>query len=271
MMNQPVACGTVLPHLEAFADGELRGDVLRRVTQHIESCGSCSGFVEGVQSIGETLRGRQLDDRGEQLQEFDPSVLAGLADGVVSRIRAEDRESWRGKFERATDDLHWVLVGAGSIAAAFFTVMSVTVVMQSSVEQRADSLAAVLTSMSASPPQLGGATIVPDSVAPDSIVGANGEDDVEFANLAEVNHAGHVMSLQPLPLGDVSASDAQALGNRLRGLRFAETERANLTDPDARQVIWLYTATEVRGAELDSDMRRTLWFNTTPQVRKNAL
>ncbi len=266
MMNPRVACGTVQPHLEAFADGELRGEVLRRVAHHIGSCGSCSGVVEGVQGIGESLRGGQLHDS-------DPTVLAGLADGVVSRIRAEERESWRGKFERATDDLHWVLVGAGSIAAAFFTAMSVTIVIQSSVEQRADSLAAVLASMSVSPPQLGGATIVPDSVAPDSIVGANGQDDVEFANLTEVNRAGHVMSLQPVPLrGEVSASDAQALVNRLRGLRFAQAERSNLTDPDARQFIWLYTATEVRGAELDSETRRSIWLHTTPQVHgKKAL
>jgi hypothetical protein len=260
MMNQAPACATVLPHLEAFADGELRGDVLRRVSQHVENCDSCSEVVEGVQSIGETLRNNPVHDS-------DSTVLAGLADGVVSRIRAEDRESWRGKFERATDDLHWVVVGAGSIAAAFLTVLSVTVVMKSSVEQRADSLAAVLTSKSDAPPQLGGATVVPASLSPDSIVGANGEDDVEFANLAEVNRAGHVMSIQPL--GDEkTASDSQALVSQLRGLRFAQPSgRTNLTDPAARQFIWVITATEVRGAEPDLAARRVIWMMTTPDTR----
>jgi hypothetical protein len=265
MINQSPACATVLPHLEAFADGELRGDVLRRVSQHVEACANCSDLVDGVQAIGTTLRGTQPLDP-------DPTFLAGLADGVVSRIRAEERESWRGKLERATDDLHWVLVGAGSIAAAFCTALSVTVVLQSSVEQREDSLAAVLTSMSVSPPQLGGATIVPASLAPDSIVGVNGEDDVEFANLAEVNRAGHVMSL--LPLGnDTNASESKVLVDQLRGLRFAQqTQRTNLTDPAARQFIWVYTATEVRGAQPDLAARRIIWLHTTPNVRiKNAL
>jgi hypothetical protein len=254
----PSMCAAVRPHLEAFADGELRGDVLRRVSQHVEACGDCGSFVEGVQGVGDALR------NGLQ-PEPDPTVLAGLADGIVSRVRAEDRESWRGKFERATDDLHWILVGAGSVTSAFLTALAVTVVMQSAVVQRNDSLASVLNTMTDSPPQLGGATIVPASVAPDSIVGANGEDDVEFANLTEVNRAGHVMSLQPLPLGDEEyAPDAQSLTNQLRGLRFAQTERNNLTDPEVRQLIWLYTATEVRGRDAGVDARRLIWLYTTP-------
>lgn len=262
MSRNTSQCVAVQSHLEAFADGELRGDVLRRVSQHLEECGVCSAFVEGVQSLGAALRGGQA-------LEADLPDLSGLADGVVSRVRAEDRESWRGKFERATDDLHWVLVGAGSIAAAFFTAMSVSVVMQSSVEQRADSLAAVLNSMALSPPQLGVATIVPDSVAPDSIVGANGEGDVELANLTEVNRAGHVTSLQLLS-NEISASDAQPVVNQLRGLRFTQQTERTLTDPDARIFVWLYTATEVRGADLAA--RRLMWFYSTPDIRgKKAL
>jgi hypothetical protein len=259
MSTQMLSCLAVQPHLEAFADGELRGDMLRRVSHHLETCDCCGAAVEAVQRVGDMLRGRQLHDA-------DFADLAGLADGVVSRVRAEDRESWRGKLERATDDLHWVLVGAGSVASAFLTALVVTVVMHSSVEQRADSLAAVLNSMTVQPPQLGGTTIVPSSMAPDSIVGVNGEDDVEFANLTEVNRAGLVTSLQPLPLGNsVNVPEAQLLGNQLRGLRFSQqAERSSFTDPDARQVIWLYTATEVRGTNLDQATRRAIWFNTTP-------
>ena len=265
MNAQPLSCLAVQPHLEAFADGELRGDVLRRVSQHLETCGVCESIVDAVRGVGNALRGREL-------HEADFADIAGLADGVVSRIRAEDRESWRGKLDRATDDLHWVLVGAGSIAAAFLTVMSVSIVMHSSVEQRADSLAAVLNNMTVQPPQLGRATIVPASIVPDSIVGAHGEDDVEFANLTEVNRAGHVTSLQPLPLGnEINATDAQSLVNQLSGLRFAKAEGSSLTDPDARQFVWLYTATEVRGTEIGPDVRAIIWLYTTPGRAKKAL
>src|SRR6185436_8446476 len=114
MSSQHPACLTVLPYLEAFADGELRGNTLRRVSEHVEHCDACGSIVEDVQGLGETLRARETPD----------ADLAGLADGVVSRVRAEDRESWRGKLERATDDLNWVMVGAGSIAAEFMTAMS---------------------------------------------------------------------------------------------------------------------------------------------------
>jgi len=257
MNRQLDTCLAVQSHLEAFADGELRGDVLRRVSEHVEGCDDCGAFVESVQNVGGALRGISPTD-----EDFDQ--LAGLADGVVSRIRAEERESWRGRFERATDDLHWVVVGAGSVAAAFLTALSVSVVMYSSVEQRADSLASVLNT-AASPPQIVFTTIMPASLAPDSIVGANGEDDVEFANLAEVNRDGHVMSLQSVPLASngISASDSQPVVNQLRGLRFAQPERTSL-DPDARQFIWLHTATEVRGTQMSATERREVWFNTTP-------
>lgn len=258
-MNRELnTCLAVQPHLEAFVDGELRGDVLRRVSEHVEDCRDCRAFADSVESVGSVLRGGLSADA-------DLEELAGLADGVVSRIRAEERESWRGKFERATDDLHWVVVGAGSVAAAFLTALSVSVVMYSSVEQRADSLASVLNT-AGSPPQIVFTTIMPASLAPDSIVGANGEDDVEFANLAEVNPEGHVMSLQRVPLisNDISASDAQPVVNQLRGVRFAQPERTSL-DPDSRQFIWLHTATEVRGTQLSFDARRDIWaFITTP-------
>ena len=229
-------CLAVQPHLEAFADGELRGDVLRRVSQHVETCPACSGVVESVRAVGGALR-------DSQATEADLSDLSGLADGVVSRVRAEDHESWRGKLERATDDLHWVLVGAGSIAAAFLSVLLVSVVMQSSVEQRGDSLASMLKTMQLQPPLLGIATEVPPG-----IVASTGMDDVEFVNLTEVNRAGHVTFLQPVILGnEINASEAQVLVDQLRALRFStQTEPSKLTDPDARQFIWLYTTTEVR-------------------------
>ena len=233
-------CLTVRPYLEAFADGELRGDLLRRVSHHVEACVMCGDVVESVRDLGSLLR---------EKPEAELSDLAGLADGVVSRIRAEAHESWRGTLERATDDLHWVLVGAGSIASAFLTVLVVSVVMQSSVEQRADSLAAMLKTMTVSPPSLGGATIVPSSLV--GSAGPGAADDVEFVNLTEVNRAGHVMSLLPVPnKNEISASDAQVLVNQLRGLRFTQQTGRSMTDPDARQFIWLYSATEVRAKKV---------------------
>lgn len=250
------ACLGVRPHLESFADGELRGDLLRRVSRHVESCHECATVIDAVQSLGETLRGGATV--GADLAD-----LAGLADGVVSRIRAEEHESWRGKLDRATDDLHWVLVGAGSLTAAFLSVLLVSVVMQSSVEQRGDSLAAVLNTTIA-PPQIGRATVVSGNMAPDSIVSASGEDDVEFANLAEINQAGHVMSLQRLPMGgEMSVSEEQPIANQMRSMRFAPAERTTL-DPDSRQIVWLHTATEVRGTEMGLKERRMVWFYTTP-------
>ena len=89
------------------------------------------------------------------------------------------------------------------------------------------------------------------------------------ARIVSSGFIGHVMSLQPLPLGnDVSAPDAQPLVNQLRGLRFTQqTERTNMTDPDARLFVWLYTATEVRGTDRDLAARRLIWLYTSPEIR----
>ena len=75
-------------------------------------------------------------------------------------------------------------------------------------------------------------------------------------------------SLQPVPLSDeISASDAPSLVSQLRGLRFSQqTKPTNLTDPDARLLVWLYTAIEVRGIDTDLVVRRQIWLDTTPGV-----
>lgn len=231
------ACRPFAPHLEAFADGELRGDLLRRVSAHLETCAFCRASLEDVTSLGLSLRCG--------LEDADVPDLSGFADGVVSRVRAEDRESWRGKLERATDDMHWVLVGSGSVAAAFLTILTVSLVLHTSVVQRDDSLAAMLMSMRVPVPELGQATVLPASF--DEPV-QTPDDGVQF--VTKVNNQGHVVSLVPLPGDTMTDAEAQQLVNQLRGLKFSrQIDPGNMTDPDARRFIWLFSTTEVRADE----------------------
>lgn len=226
------SCAAVRNQLNAFADGELRGDALRRVSHHVEQCSVCSASVDDISDLGNILRS------GLELEAELPD-LAGLADGVVSRVRAENHESWRGMFERATEDLHWVLVGVGSVAAAFVSALVVSVVVQSSVGQRGDSLAAMLNTLAAAPPELGLARRSPDDLA------ALGIDDVQLTSLAEVNHEGHVLHLEVL--SNLDGRDAAILSAEFRRIRFTEQLDRRMTDPTGRQVVLMFSATEVRG------------------------
>jgi hypothetical protein len=231
MSAQLGSCAAVHSHLHAFADGELRGSMLRSVSQHVESCGRCAAAIAEISELGNLLR------RGVDL-EAEPPDLAGLADGVVSRVRAEDHESWRGLLERATDDLHWVMVGVGSVAAAFMSALVVSVVVQSGVGQRADSLAAMLNTLATAPPALGRATVVPASL------GALVSDGTMFISLAEVNDDGHVLSLESL--SQLDKKDAAIL-TEMRRMRFEEQQDRRMTDPNGRLFVWVVSSTQVRG------------------------
>ncbi len=226
------ACTGVLPHLHAFADGELRGEMLRSVATHLEHCASCADRVLEIGSLGDVLR--------THAQVDPPADLAGLADGVVSRIRAEDHESWRALFERATDDLHWVMVGVGSVAASFVSALVVSVVIQSGVSQRSDSVAALLNTLAMEAPPALGYEPISDSF------GGAATNGVQLASLAEVNDDGHLMSLQPL--GGIDKIDAAIL-SEMRRMRFQHQRQLErrITDRDGHQFIWLFSKTDVRG------------------------
>jgi anti-sigma factor RsiW len=137
-------CARVQQRLDAFADGELRGPELLTVSRHLETCEACRADLAVVRRIGESLRGAALT-RMASIE-----ALAGLPDGVVSRVRAEAAQSWSAKMGRALDDCHWLLVGVGSFSAALLSVLLVCAMVQVGLPERDDSMAALLGGLSPS-------------------------------------------------------------------------------------------------------------------------
>ncbi len=75
-----------------------------------------------------------------------PPELDGLASTVISRTRAESAESWPGIFRRAQEDWHWVIVGAGAIAATFVSTLVLSAILAFGPKpDRADSISAFYT------------------------------------------------------------------------------------------------------------------------------
>jgi hypothetical protein len=61
--------------------------------------------------------------------------LGGLVGGVLSRIRAEEAQSWSALWNRAFEDWHWIAVGAGSVAGAFLSLVLASALLSTSILQ----------------------------------------------------------------------------------------------------------------------------------------
>ena len=137
-------CDLIRDDLDAFSDGELRGDDLRRVSEHVSSCRYCTDELHARAAVGESVRGA--------LGISAVAVPAGLASGVVARVRAESALSWRAMLNRAVEDWHWAIVGGGAVSATFASALfcSALLVFGTAAPQ-ADSLSAIGTRLLESP------------------------------------------------------------------------------------------------------------------------
>jgi hypothetical protein len=129
-------CDLIRDDLDAYSDGELRGDDLRRVSEHVGSCRYCTDELHARAAVGESVRGA--------LGLNAVAVPAGLASGVVARVRAESALSWRAMLNRAVEDWHWAIVGGGAVSATFASALfcSALLVFGTATPQ-ADSLSAM--------------------------------------------------------------------------------------------------------------------------------
>jgi hypothetical protein len=122
MIGLRVTCESVRPLLSAFADGELPGGEMLLVAEHLDACRACASEVADIRGLGEDLR--------VAVAEMTTApALSGLADGVISRARAEAAQTWRAVFSRAIEDWHWAVVGLGSLAATSTNLLFVSLLL----------------------------------------------------------------------------------------------------------------------------------------------
>ena len=138
------SCKSIRRHLGALVDDELPGRDRLRVMAHIEQCEVCASEADALRDLGAGLRTAAADQP--------VPTLAGLASGVIGRVRAERAQSWRAMFERGVADWHWVFVGAGSVLATTITTSVVWLVLWfGPAPGREDSLAALMNNLTTSP------------------------------------------------------------------------------------------------------------------------
>jgi len=137
-MNTP-ACREMQDRLEAFVDGELSSRDRLAVTSHLDGCDGCGAEVDALRNLGASLRA--------EVPVADVAELDGLAGGVISRVPAEQAQSWHSPFRHAFDDWRWVMVGGGSVLGTLScAVFVISVLLFGPVAERGDSLAGRLSS-----------------------------------------------------------------------------------------------------------------------------
>jgi hypothetical protein len=141
MIGLRTTCQALRHQLSAFVDGELPGGEMLRLTQHLQVCRECAREVAELRGLGDGLR--------EAASQLAPApALAGLADGVISRVGAEAAQSWRAVFARAIEDWHWAIVGLGSVAATSTTLLFVWMLLSFGPEPASnESLAALMNNL----------------------------------------------------------------------------------------------------------------------------
>jgi len=124
-----VTCLSVRPLIEAYVDDELNGAQRLDVERHLSACVTCGREEAALRDMGAMLRTTAA------LTPLPVDGLRGLAGGVVSRIGAEEQQSFQAKWARVFDDWHWVATGAGACIAGLVTVVFVFAVLYSPVTQ----------------------------------------------------------------------------------------------------------------------------------------
>ena len=139
-------CTSVSPKLSAFRDGELPVADHVEVCQHLRECAPCRTALEEMDDLGLVLR-RQATLVSAAIG--DEPELHGLAGAVVSRVFAEQEQSWPVRVRRAFDDMHLVWAGLSATAAVIACAgLAAAIVLLGASPERADSLRALVETLS---------------------------------------------------------------------------------------------------------------------------
>ncbi len=244
------ACDTVRDHLSAFRDGELPVAEHVDVGRHLNHCAACRRVLDDLDDLGVVLRDRAGLDAA---RIGDEPVAHGLSGAVVSRVFAEQEQSWPVRVRDAFDDMHLVWAGLCATAAVVVcAALAAGIVLLAPAAERADSLRAMVTMM-ASPgtdleplplaPGMEAPRVSPEAVMP--LMLANDltlatDQDVELAIAAVVTRDGRIEQTQQLE-GTPNWRLVQSLED---SARFRPASRAG--SPVAVSLVWLVSHTTVR-------------------------
>ena len=241
-----LTCAAVRRRLSAFYDRELAIAEQIAIETHLHDCPPCARDLRDLQDVGLALRQAAAPAPSDD--------WTGVRSSVISRMRAEEHESWTAKARRAFDDLHLVWIALGSTAATCLCAGTVLSMMHFASPERQDSLAAVIAVMAApsgsdlNPARLDGRIQAP-SVPENGLVYATLERSMMEGDLvvplsAIVTREGRVSGLERLN----KWQDGREVTRFGVGLSRGGLEPAQFGgSPVAVNLVWLVAHTTVKG------------------------
>ncbi|BCS33617.1 hypothetical protein TBR22_A28440 [Luteitalea sp. TBR-22] len=244
------ACHDIVEHLSAYRDGELSVTEDIDVGQHLRECEACRRVLEDLDDLGQMLRGRAAQ---ASATIGDEPIRRGLAGAVVSRVLAEQEQSWPVRLREAFDDMHLVWAGLSATAAVVVCAgVAAALVLFAPAAERSDSLRAMFTMMALPGTELEPLPLAPGMeaprVSPDAIMplmlandlSSADDEEVEVAISAVVTREGRIEQTTLL-----EGSDSHQLVQSLEdSARFQPASRAG--SPVAVSLVWLVSHTTVR-------------------------
>jgi len=257
------SCRSVRRLLSAFHDGELPiGDQIA-VQSHLRQCRSCADEARDYALLGSVVRD------GSAAVGVERDRLAGLAAGVVSRVRAEREQSITGWSERAFEDLHVFWAALGATGATVACVAIIFGIFFYATQVRSDSLGAMIAAQSIpagsneNPLNPDNRVFLPRATDGDAFPEAAlpNEDESVFALAAVLTREGELRNLELLHAEGVRGSvrsrqEEQAILTLLDTISKARFEPARVGNaPVAVNMVWLYTQLTVRGKLVQEEAR----------------
>ena len=243
-------CSRLSEKLSAYRDGELSVAEHVDVAQHLRGCPECRAEFDDLDTLGGVLRAQASR---VSASIGDEPARHGLAGAVVSRVFAEQKQSWPVRVRDAFEDMHLVWAGLCATAAVVICAgLAAGIVLLAPAAERGDSLRAMVAMMAApgtdldplplapgmQAPRVSPEAITPLMLASDLTLAQN--EDVELAISAVVTREGRISRTQLLE-GTPNAQLVQSLED---AARFQPASRAG--SPVAVSLVWLVSHTTVR-------------------------
>lgn len=137
-----MTCASVQRRLQGFHDRELPVREMIAVESHLTDCPPCAKELRSLHLIGDALRLAAAPPPADD--------WTGVQPGVISRMRAEDNESFAARARRFVDDVHLVWIALASATATVVLAGSILSILATR-PGRDDSMAAVFAMLGAKP------------------------------------------------------------------------------------------------------------------------
>jgi hypothetical protein len=246
-----LGCEIVRELLAGFVDGELPIEEQVAVESHLRWCRTCAAHVEDLQVIGDSIRSGAVSAHSTN----DPRELAAVQAAVLSRVRAEQEQSFTFQVRALFDDFHLLWAGLGATTAVLVCLFGTMGVLHAASDERPDSLKGVLQSLAnpgsdRNPLLLDGRMVQVPRALDDSPALLAGEGEAVFALAAVLTREGRIANYEVLASERANrpgAVDVNRLLDRVARSRFAPAERGVARAPVAVNMVWLLARTTVRG------------------------